>query len=59
MIYAVSAEYKEGDCGIVFNLWQAGIPITIFGILIPIYVSCHWAQKKFYVIQGHNLAKDV
>ena len=37
----------EGDYATVFNLWQAGVPITVLGILIPIYVSRHWAQKKF------------
>ncbi len=37
----------EGDYGTIFYIWQAGILITILGILFPLYVSRHWAQKPF------------
>ena len=37
----------EGDYGTIFYVWQAGMPIAILGILLPIYVSRHWAQKPF------------
>jgi fucose 4-O-acetylase-like acetyltransferase len=42
---ALLCTFINGDYGTVFNLWQAGIPITVLGILIPVYVSRHWAQK--------------
>ena len=37
----------EGDYGTLFNLWQAGIPIVILGILLPVYVSRNYSQKSF------------
>ena len=37
----------EGDYLTVFYIWQAGIPITILGIAVPVYISRHWAQKPF------------
>lgn len=37
----------EGDYGTIFYVWQAGIPIAILGILLPMYVSRYWAQKPF------------
>ena len=42
---ALLCTFIDGDYGTVFNLWQAGIPIAVLGILIPVYVSRHWAQK--------------
>ena len=35
----------EGDYGTLFYLWQAGVPIVILGILLPIYVSRNYSQK--------------
>lgn len=37
----------DGDYAVVFYIWQAGIVIAILGILLPIYISRHWAQKPF------------
>lgn len=42
----------DGDYGTLFYLWQAGVIITIFGILLPMYVSRHWAQKPFLRYMG-------
>ena len=35
----------EGDYGTLFYLWQAGVPIVILGILLPIYVSRNYSRK--------------
>ena len=37
----------NGDYGTLFYIWQAGVPILIFGIIIPIYISRNYSKKPF------------
>ncbi len=37
----------NGDYGTLFYLWQAGVPIFILGIFLPIYISRNYSQKPF------------